>query len=386
MKVLLVAFGNPDNVISLSRHLSAKVDLSVLFVVSGEHFRQGVMDMNISELKTGLTTDSRIINRLAGDEITEYIEGRFNLWVLKTKSRKFIFKRGGITNFRVIKKAITELQQYRFDVIHYNGTSGFLLYFLSIMKSGKRIWTLHDYKSHTGEENAFGSILNRIYTKYNISYIQHYEFLREEFIKYFKVSKEKVYAVYSGVFDIYRAFKPQKMDLPDKYILFFGRMSRYKGLNLLIKSFNSVKNEINDLNLVIAGDGNPELEPQDMDRIKIINRYINPTELVNLILGSICVVTPYSDSTHSGVIMTSYGFSKPVISSRVGGISEVIADNETGFLFEPGSAKGLSEKIRAICFNPGLTEKMSFNINRLQEEGKLNWDTIIDKMLRIYSA
>ncbi|MDD5362913.1 MAG: glycosyltransferase family 4 protein [Ignavibacteria bacterium] len=386
MKVLLVAFGNPDNVLSLSRHLSEKVDLSVLFLVSGEHFRQGVMDADLSDIETGLTTDAAQINKSAGNEISEYINGRFNLWFLKTISRKFIHKRGGAANYRVIRDAITELQKYKFDVIHFNGTSGFLLYFLNKMKCEKRFWTLHDYKSHSGEENTFGNILNRIYTKYNIRYIQHYEYLKEEFIKYFKVSREKVFTVYSGVFDIYRAFEPKKMDLPDKYILFFGRISRYKGLNLLIKSFNSVKKEINDLNLVIAGAGNPELEPYDMDRIKIINRYINPNELVNLIAGSICVVTPYSDSTHSGVIMTSYGFNKPVISSRVSGISEVIIDNETGFLFEPGSAEGLSEKIRTICYNPEIAKKMSMNIGKLQEEGKLNWDLISDKMLKIYSS
>jgi len=386
MKVLLLAFGNPDNVLTLCRHLSARVELTLVFAVSGERFRQGVMDADLSYLRNGLNTDEGVIRKAAGEEVNSYIDGRFKLWSLKTPSRKFIHKRGGISNFRIIRKSARQLSDIGFDAVHFNGTSGFLLYLMRYIKCKKRVWTLHDYKPHTGEENRTGEFLNRLVIKSNIKYIQHYEYLREEFASYFKVKTDSVFQVYSGAFDVYESFKPAVTEVPARYILFFGRFSKYKGIDLLVRAFGKVRQTNKEVHLVIAGAGDPGFELREGENIKILNRYISPNELVHLIRNCICVVTPYTDSTHSGVIMTSYAFNKPVIASDTGGIKEVVIDKKTGLLFQTGCEEDLTARIIELSGNTSKVKEMELNIAEIKREGILKWDAIAMKMLNIYSS
>ncbi len=386
MKVLLLAFGNPDNVLTLCRHLSARVELTLVFTVSGDRFRQGVMDADLSLLRNGLNTDEGVIRKAAGEEVKSYIDGRFKLWFLKTPSRKFIHKRGGMTNFRIIRKSARQLSDIDFDAVHFNGTSGFLLYLMRYIKCKKRVWTLHDYKPHTGEENRTGEFLNRLVVKSNIKYIQHYEYLREEFASYFKVKIDSVFQVYSGAFDVYESFKPAVTEVPSKYILFFGRFSKYKGIDLLVRAFGKVMQTNKEVHLVIAGAGDPGFELRECENIKILNRYISPNELVHLIRNCICVVTPYTDSTHSGVIMTSYAFNKPVIASDTGGIKEVVIDKKTGLLFQTGCEEDLTARIIELSGNTDKVKEMESNISEIKREGILKWDAIAMKMVNVYSS
>ncbi len=383
MKVLLLAFGNPDNVLSLSRHLSEKVDLTVVFSVSGDRFRQGVMDADLTGLDNGLITERSVVDSVLNPDVKKYIGGCFSLWFLKTPSRKFIHKSGGFKNYLIVRKAARELSACKFDAVHFNGTSGFLLYLLKHINCKNRIWTLHDYKPHTGEETRFGKLLNSVYTKFGIRYIQHYEYLKKEFAAYFSLNPELIDQVYSGAFDIYESIKAKPTEVPGRYVLFFGRFSKYKGLDLLFRSFM----QINDgsLCLIAAGDGNADGITAEDNRIKLINRYIPPDELAYLIDRSLCVITPYSDSTHSGVIMTAYAFNKPVISSDVGGIKEVLIDGKTGLLFRAGDEKGLISAIEKMADDTELRKRMSENIGLLKKEGILNWDSITTKMTAIYS-
>lgn len=385
-KILVLAFGNPDNVLTLCRHLSARVELTLVFVVSGDRFRQGVMDADLSFLKNGLNTDEGAIRKSAGEEVNSYIDGRFKLWFLKTPSRKFIHKRGGISNFRIIRQSARQLSEIDFDAVHFNGTSGFLLYLMRYIKCRKRVWTLHDYKPHTGEENRTGEFLNRLVIKSDIKYIQHYEYLREEFARYFKVKIDSVFQVYSGAFDVYESFKPAFTEVPARYILFFGRFSRYKGIDLLVRAFGKVRQTHKDVHLVLAGAGDTGFELREGENIKILNRHVSPNELVHLIRNCICVVTPYTDSTHSGVIMTSYTFNKPVIASDTGGIKEVVKDKETGLLFRNGSEEELTAKIVELCGNANKVKEMESNIAEIKREGILKWDAIAVKMISVYSS
>ncbi|MCE1166094.1 MAG: glycosyltransferase family 4 protein [Bacteroidetes bacterium] len=384
MKVLLLAFGNPDNVITLSKHLSARVDFTLAFAVSGDKFRQGVMDADISELKPGLNIDQSKNKSLLSDGLRIYIDENIRLWFLKTPSMKFLFSKGGLTNYSIVKKAAKQISGYDYDVVHFNGTSGFLLYLLKHTECKRRIWTLHDYKPHTGEENRTGVLLNRIYTKFDIRYIQHYSYLKNEFAKYYGIDSSHVNHVYSGAFDVYESFFPEKTEVPQKYILFFGRFSKYKGIETLVSAYIKAKNSLDGAELVLAGAGNTGADIPEGAGIHVLNRYIKPSELVYLVKNSICVVTPYTDSTHSGVVMTSYVFNKPVISSDVGGIREVVHDGETGFLFSNGSEDELKNRLIKMCEDTGMRNKMSANISDMKNNGILNWERISEQMAAIY--
>lgn len=384
IKALIIAFGNPDNVLSLCRNISGKVDVTLMFVLSGNRIRQGVLDLNMEMLGNGLYTEDKAVRKIFGDRICDYISGSFRLWLLKTGTRKFIHKRTGFENFSVINNACRFINTQNFDIIHYNGTSGFMLYFLHRLKTKKRFWTLHDYKPHTGEENPSGDLLNKFITKYKFTYIQHYKYLREEFVKHYKVSDEKVSCVFSGVFDVYNAFDNNQRIMDEKYILFFGRISKYKGLDTLLKAYSLIP-EKTRIPLVIAGSGSIDESVSLVPGVKLINDYISPEKLVSLIKYSEFVIAPYSDSTHSGVIMAAYNFRKPVIASDLKGLNEVVINNETGFLFRKGDADDLKNKIDGLNSSADLSD-FTVKIERLVNTGFLSWDKISDRMEELYSG
>jgi len=61
--------------------------------------------------------------------------------------------------------------------------------------------------------------------------------------------------------------------------------------------------------------------------------------------------------TKQSVIVAMF-HGKPVVASRIGGISEIVDDGTTGVLFEPGNADDLSEKMRYLWERPELCHKM----------------------------
>ncbi len=384
MKVLIIAFGNPDNVLSLSKHLAKKTDLTLMYVVSGDKFRQGILDLDLHSLPNGLTVDEQVVTKYLPKEISNYIDGSFKFRFLKTPSRKFIHKKEGLLNYKIIKDASKYINEENYDVIHFNGTSGFLLYLLKHLKVNKRVWTLHDYKSHSGEENYSGDLLNKIYTKFNIHHIQHYYYLKKEFIKYFEVNDETVDNVYSGVFDVYNSFAPKKIKLPEKYFLFFGRISKYKGLDVLMNAYDKVKYELNEHYLVVAGEGNIPPDMLNKEKVIYLNKYLSPSELVYLVKNCKFVVAPYTDSTHSGVIMTAYNFNKPVVASIVGGMPEVVINNKTGLLFTNSDVDELADKLYYLCNDSDKLNELSDNVKEFCINGKINWESNVNKQIEVY--
>jgi glycosyltransferase involved in cell wall biosynthesis len=384
MKVLILAFGHPDNVFSLSHHLSKKVDLTVIFCISGNSYQNGILELKSKESDSLIIKDKKRINELFPKNIIDFVNDDFRLWIFNQKSRKII----DFQNLYDIFKLSKALKKEKFDVIHYNGASGFLipLYFLN--SKSKQFWTLHDYKAHSGEENKRSEQINRFIVKRNrLTTIQHYEYLRKEVISYFKVSGERVRLLRSGPLDILKTFSP-KYIVEGDYILFFGRISKYKGVDTLLKAYSNIKTP--SMKLVIAGKGNFWFDISrylDNENIIFINRYIKSGELVGLIRKSKFIITPYTDATHSAVIMSSFVFNKPVVSTELDGITEVIKNNYTGILFakSENSKMELMAIIKRLMNNTEELKRLSLNIKKEKEIGSISWSKIIDNYYRFYT-
>lgn len=140
-------------------------------------------------------------------------------------------------------------------------------------------------------------------------------------------------------------------DKRNRYLLFFGRLSREKGVDVLIEAYASVRDRlVRRMPLVIVGDG-PErgalerlaLELGVADRVLFagfrtgasLERYVERASLA--IVSSRCRENyPYS-------VVESFAHGTPVVGTRMGGIPELVTDGETGFLCECGDPKSLRE-------------------------------------------
>lgn len=118
-----------------------------------------------------------------------------------------------------------------------------------------------------------------------------------------------------------------------EYILFFGRIDKYKGLENLFRAFSAYSGKYN---LVVAGKG--ELTNSEKDLIKrdhriiSINRYIDDGEMIWLFKNARALVLPYIEATQSGIIPIAYKYAKPVIVSNVPGLTQFVSEGETGYI------------------------------------------------------
>lgn len=131
--------------------------------------------------------------------------------------------------------------------------------------------------------------------------------------------------------------QPPELVGETNFILFFGRLDKYKGLINLLKAYEIGKNKINQ-KIVIAGRGTLTEDEQILintypEKIILVKRYISDGEMIWLFKNAICTVLPYIEASQSGVLSMTYHFGKPVIVSDLEGLTEFVDPGKTGFVF-----------------------------------------------------
>jgi glycosyltransferase involved in cell wall biosynthesis len=150
------------------------------------------------------------------------------------------------------------------------------------------------------------------------------------------------------------------------YALYFGRLSKEKGIGTLLKAHEKLPESIT-LKVVGTGplaDGFQRAYPK-----AIFMGYQSGQALNDLISNAAFVVVPsewYENC--SMVVLETMAFGKPIIGSRVGGIPEQIDDGKTGFLYEMGNVEALSEKMLTLWNDSPLRKKMGIAARQKLEE------------------
>lgn len=174
----------------------------------------------------------------------------------------------------------------------------------------------------------------------------------------------------------------------ENYILFLGRLSEEKGLNILIDSFRKIKNK--RVKLKIAGEGFLQerlrkiITKLDLsDRIEFLG-YKSGEELKKIILRSKFIVVPslwYENAPYT--ILEAYAFKKAVLGARTGGIPEIIEEEETGLTFQADDSQDLAKKIDYLLENNEKLKVMGRNGN-LFLKYCFNEKNYLDRLLEIY--
>lgn len=168
-----------------------------------------------------------------------------------------------------------------------------------------------------------------------------------------------VYDHYGEIVPMPEARAHLGLDQNKKYILFFGFIREYKGLDILIEALAKVKDE--DIHLIIAGEYYDDKSKYlDMiqrlnlnDRTHIFDNYILDSDIRYYFSSADFLALPYRSATQSGVSQIAIHFGKPVISTDVGGIKEYILDGINGKIIDAHS------------------ESLALTIGKLYEEDEL---------------
>lgn len=182
-----------------------------------------------------------------------------------------------------------------------------------------------------------------------------------------RIPAEKIKVLRNGV-DI-DAYHPEYND--DEYALYFGRLSKEKGIKTLLKATRLLKN---NLPLKIVGTGPLEIELRKQYPDAEFLGYKTGDELKRLISRAAFVIVPsewYENC--SMVVLEAMAFGKPVIGSKIGGIPEQVEDGETGFLFDMENTHELADKMILLWSDKILRRRLGKNARKkLENEYALN--------------
>ena len=255
----------------------------------------------------------------------------------------------------------------------------------------KIISLVHNLAPH---EKRFG---DTVLTKYFVKRIDGFIAMSQSVIadiNRFNTTKPKVLSPHP-LYDNFGKIKTRKealnaldLDSQFNYMLFFGIVRKYKGLDILLKAFADKRLNDGSLKLIVAG----EFYDDDSEYLNLINKH-DLTDAVILTKGFIpddkvadyfcaadIVVQPYRTATQSGVTQIAYHFNKPMLVTDVGGLKEIVPDGKVGYVVEPNEL-AVTEALIDFYQN----QKAASFIKGVEEEKKkYSWNKMVKTVNDLY--
>jgi len=179
-------------------------------------------------------------------------------------------------------------------------------------------------------------------------------------------------------------------------ILFFGRITPYKGLEYLISAFGMLRG--GDYRLIIAGRPDrceeywssiEKLIREDLKggRVVLRSEFIPDDETEIYFKAADVLVLPYRDIFQSGVLLLGYSFGLPALVADVGSLKEEIAEGKTGFVFRPEDPVDLAKAIERY-FASDLFRDLSRGRQEIRDYAmhRYSWDTVGRLTMHVYAG
>ncbi len=259
-----------------------------------------------------------------------------------------------------------------------------------IKKPVKRIALAHNIIPH--QKMPADKLITRFFINQNDEFIVLSEQVAKD-LKAFKpnakyiVSPHPIYDIFGEAVDRPTALK--KLNLSDgNYLLFFGLIKKYKGLDLLLQAFAYPDLKNLDVKLLIAGEFYEKkqkyielIHSLKIEDKVILHDYFIPKDKVKYYFSvADAVVQPYRSATQSGVAAVAYQFFKPMIVSNVGGLKEIVQDGKTGFIIPEYSPEALAKTILRFY---QMKDKIEFEKFIADKRKELSWENFAKKILTL---
>lgn len=276
----------------------------------------------------------------------------------------------------------------KFDVIHLTWPANVYEFIIYMLKR-KIILTVHDPFPHTGLDTR----IVRLRRKVAFRCVPHFIILnktqREKFLSFYHLPSSAVIDSRLSCYTYLNMVEQDMTTVPEqKYILFAGKISKYKGVEYLLEAMKKVHDTFPDIKLVVAGGGKYHFDISEyaaLPYIDIRNRFIPDEELVALMNKTQFMVCPYTDATQSGVIMSSFTFGTPVIATRVGGLPEMLGNGKYGMLVKEKDTDALYQGICSLLSDEEQLADYRKEIAKdYTSDGYLSWKTIAEELRESY--
>ena len=187
--------------------------------------------------------------------------------------------------------------------------------------------------------------------------------------------------------DPVQAKKKLGLDVEKNYVLFFGFIRKYKGLDTLLKAFSDQRLKEKNLQLIIAGEyyDSPQAYEQLIDDLELrnhvilANHYIEDSDVSLYFSAADLVAQTYKTATQSGVTQIAYYYNRPMLVTDVGGLSELVPHQKVGYVTSQDTQE-ISDCIFDFYEHKRAPE---FSKNIASERNKFTWESLIDNLFNV---
>jgi len=203
------------------------------------------------------------------------------------------------------------------------------------------------------------------------------------------VSPHPIYDHYGDVLSKKEAALRLGLHEQKKYILFFGFIRQYKGLDLLLEAFADKRLREFPVRLIVAGEfyENPQPYLESIIKLKLEGLvelrtgFIPDNEVRNYFSVADIIAQPYRSATQSGVSQIAYHFEKPMLVTNVGGLAEIVPDGKVGYVVEV-SPKQIADALVDFFTN----DRAAMMIENIKiEKQKFAWSRMIDTINGLFN-
>ena len=253
------------------------------------------------------------------------------------------------------------------------------------------IGLVHNMIPH--EPNLLDKLLAPFYVRHTDGFVALSESVVKDIDSLDKQTKPKasyphpIYDHYGAQMEKNEACQALDLDPEKQYMLFFGLVRAYKGLDLLLDAFGKVKDQLPDLRLIVAGEFYEDEEKYRAqlyfnklnDMVIIHNDFIADADLRKYFGAADLIVQPYKSATQSGVTQVAFHFEKPMLVTNVGGLGEIVHDHKMGYAVEP-NAEAIAEAITDYYTNNRQADYTQYLI---QQKENYSWSGLTNAFMNI---
>jgi glycosyltransferase involved in cell wall biosynthesis len=239
----------------------------------------------------------------------------------------------------------------------------------------------------------------RIYRLFDRVFV-HFERNRHEFTESFGIGGDRVGVIVHGNEEIFRSLRTPGVDGAAlrrrlgldgaPVVLFFGTLSRYKGIDVLLDAFPRIHRETG-ARLVIAGFPSPDFDMRAheeqarrngiADAVTWVPEYVDSGDVAAWMELTSVIVFPYRDIYQSGALHVAQTFGAPIVASAIGAMRDVIEHDLSGVLVPPENADMLAEAVVSLVNDRERAARLGAHAAQ-DAQGPFSWRTIASTILR----
>jgi len=373
----------------LVKELSQQVQLHLLLELSPGAWQTAGFDLDRRPLPAGLIPADDVLKDVLPSGVRAYWQSTASFHLVVHSSRRSIHP----SSWEISRRVLRFTGECGADVLHIDDVdvSPRLALALPTLRRLPVVITVHDPEPHSGERNWRKWLARRLAYPKASRFVLHNAAGREGFAERNRISSTSIEIARLGAYTIFREWSSQPAHREASTVLFFGRLSPYKGLDGFYEAARLIARRVTGVKFVVAGRPVPGYippPPPSLDAsaaVEVVDRYLSNREAARLFQSASVVVCPYRTATQSGVVLTAFAFAVPVVATAVGGLPEYVIPWRTGLLVPVGDSQAIADAVCQILLNPELAAQLRHGI-ATAAEGVLSWRHAADSLVRIYSS